>query len=49
MGTGIPMMGRKLLHGNPVRGRDTEGNIFTLHFNGVLEEIMKYVLNKNDQ
>ena len=46
MGTGVPMMGRKLLHGNPGWGRDTEGNIFTLHFNSVLEEIMKYVLNK---
>ena len=40
------MMGRKLLHGNPGWSPDTEGNIFTLHFNSVLEEIMKYVLNK---
>ena len=46
MGTGVPMMGRRLLHENPGWGRDTEGNIFTLHFNSVLEEIMKYVLNK---
>ena len=48
MGTGIPMMGRKL-HGNPGRGlvnffNVNEGNIFTLHFKTVLEEIVKYVL-----
>ena len=49
MGTGIPMMGRKLLrHGNPGWGRN-EGNIFTLHFKTVLAEIMEYVLIKQYQ
>ena len=48
MGTGIPMMGRKL-HRNPDWGRDKEGNIFTLHFKIMLEEIGKNVLNKQYQ
>ena len=43
MGTGVPMMGRKLLNAEDEDADDDERHIYQLHFNQLRMEILKYI------